>query len=224
MTKNSPLFLGLFLFACSSSSGGPGGGSGSGGAAGTGGSGTPRGGSGGTGATGGSGGSVAGSGGSVAGSGGSVAGSGGSGGSGGTAGAATGGSDGAAPRDTGPAPMVDAGRGDVPPAGGSPGAPLEGLLVQVQCPAGTAALSTHCSVPLTTRQFTRSFTLGGNPATMYKVHVRFCGVFEGLGYTACMANPDNAANPAVCVDGTRPTGGNPGTYPTLGIRVARPCR
>jgi hypothetical protein len=65
--------------------------------------------------------------------------------------------------------------------------------------------------------------LGGNPATTYKVHVRFCAVFEGLGYTACMTNADNAANPAVCVDGTRPTGGNPGTYPTLGIRVAAPA-
>jgi hypothetical protein len=231
-----PLLMSLSLalcFGCSPAApdGGSGGSSGSGG---SGGSTGGRGGSGSGGSTGGSsstggstGGSTAGTGGSSGGStgsggsGGSTGGSGGSGGSTGGTGGSTGGTGGsmsdAKPADTGGSAETGA-----PPGGVA--SSLHDQVFKVACPTQTG-MATGCSIgadgandPL--RSFTKSFPIGGDPNKVYKVTLKFCGLFEGRSVTGCAAT---GSTPNVCVDGT--TVNTPSyhpTYPTLIMDVPEP--
>jgi hypothetical protein len=67
----------------------------------------------------------------------------------------------------------------------------------------------------------KAVTLGGNPATTYKIMINLCAVHEGMTYTGCVGTADN---PKVCVDGKRDNAGYSADYPTLALKVGDPAR
>jgi hypothetical protein len=208
----------------SSSQGGSGGSTGGrGGSSGgsTGGSSSTGGSTGGSSSTGGSGGSTGGTGGGTGGSGGSGGSTGGTGGSTGGTGGSTGGTGGgmtdAKPADTGGGAETGA------PPGGVASA-LHDQVFKVACP-NQSGMAASCTVgssgandPL--RSFEKSFAIGGDPNKVYKVTLKFCGLFEGRALTGCAAT---GSTPNVCVDGmTVNTPSYNPTYPTLILDVPEP--
>ena len=109
------------------------------------------------------------------------------------------------------------------PAGGVASA-LHNQVFKVACP-NQSGMAASCTVgangandPL--RSFTKEFAIGGDPNKVYKVTLKFCGLFEGRSLTGCAAT---GSTPNVCVDGM--TVNSPSylpTYPTLILDVPEP--
>lgn len=112
-----------------------------------------------------------------------------------------------------------------PPSAGGPAGALNDQVFRVDCPAGTGATAKNCQIPDAMRMFKKSFTIGGSPATTYKVKLKICGVMESRQYTMCTASPDSGR---ICIDG-KPATSPPApsyipTYPTLALVVTDPMR
>jgi hypothetical protein len=217
MRNGCLVFAALSLcLACSSSGGRPNNG-------GRGGEDEPEGGSGGS-DVGGKGGNSGGTGGKASGGAGGITGGTGGGGSGGTAeggsggsaGAGSGGSGGSAEGGSGGSGGATGGAGG---ESGSPAAALNMLLLETPCP-GSPSNAGDCSIAnAADRKKMKTVTLGGNPATTYKVKLHFCGPVEGRSYTGCKASMEDKL---VCVDGTPATTSFNPTYPAYSMVVAEP--
>jgi hypothetical protein len=136
-------------------------------------------------------------------------------GAGGMAGAGAGGMAGA-----GAGGMAGAGAGGAGgmTAGGVAGA-LHDQVFAVPCPAeGTAG-----SCNITMRKFAKMFTLGGDPATTYKVKLKVCAVFEGRSYMGGMALAEAMSHVYV---GGMPANPNQFavTYPVVSMKVGAPMQ
>jgi hypothetical protein len=93
----------------------------------------------------------------------------------------------------------------------------------IAVPCGTqTGMAASCNVATEMRKWTKMFTIGGNPATTYKVKLHFCAVFEGRTYTGGMASAESAR---VYIGGMA---ANPNqyaaTYPTLALKTADPMK
>lgn len=103
----------------------------------------------------------------------------------------------------------------------NPAAALDNQVLTVPCP-GTPNNGEECTFPQPQHKASKAFQLGGDPNTVYKVTLKFCGVWEGMKYASCKT-PDPTA-PNVCIGGLRSNDGNDADYPTLALAVKEPAR